>query len=442
MKNNRNKVWRTALIFFSITFLFKSFLIYISPEANTFTDISCLVNGGQMLSHGINPYDFNDNVELRTQLRLDSTAYNEWLCSDPAEWNYHSGNNLPFNLLLNGFIDLFADGNVYGYRMAYNFADSLIGVFVVLFTFGVLNVPYTILNLLLVFFLGGASPQLIVNGTMIPEDKGIQILFMVMAVWFSYRKQLFPAALFLSFSVGFKAIGIFIAPLCLYYYLTSHANSLSRHHSWKDVANELFARKHFRKSLILALLSIALFLVFYLPYASDFYKLMLNRLDFDLDNTPLHASLWRLFHTSFPDHWLLIRQYTIITLIIYTLWLFVFKNLTFELFITSVLLIFTCVILITGSLDRCNMAIQFSTILFFLKSRKIGSMLAIYYIFGSLIYIIPVIFRYFHFHDNEWVDFPLYSSYYVLGYCILYFISIFLYCRDYTSPIQKTQSIQ
>lgn len=421
-----HKAWRTALIFFSVTFLFKALLIFISPQANNFTDISCLVNGGQMLTHGINPYDFDDNVELRTQLRLDSIAYNEWLCSDPAEWNYHSGNNLPFNLLLNGFIDLFADGNVYVYRMAYNFADSLIGVFVVLFAFGALNLPYTFLNLILVFLLGGASPQLIVFGTMIPEDKGIQIVCMVMALWFSYKKKLLPAALFLSFSVGFKAIGIFIAPLCLYYFLTPQENALAQHHSWRDIVKVIFNKDNVKKTLQLTILSITFFLIFYLPYATDFYNLMLNRLDFDLDNTPLHASLWRFFHMNYPDQWLTIRQYTIAGLLIYTLWLFLYKNLTFELFITSILLIFTCVILITGSLDRCNMAMQFSTIIFFLKDRKIGSALAAYYILGSSIYIIPVISRYLNFTKTEWIDFPLFSSYFVLGFCILYFIAILL----------------
>jgi hypothetical protein len=57
--------------------------------------------------NGINPYDYNDQKELRNFLRTDSISYNEYTSRDQDSWNFQAGAALPMATLFFGGIELF-----------------------------------------------------------------------------------------------------------------------------------------------------------------------------------------------------------------------------------------------------------------------------------------------------------------------------------------------
>ncbi len=414
---------KVAVLVFVVSFFVRIVCINYTPQSNSFSDISCLVNGGQMISHGINPYDFDENTGLRQALREDDTAYNAWLCSTQELWNYHSANNLPFNLIFNGFLDYFFDGNVYYFRYAYAFLDSCIGFLTALFFFQLLRLPLTWVSTLFVALVGGLSPSLLLNGTLIPEDKGFQILLILLALWFSISRRFFLACLFLSFSIGFKAIGAVVAPICLLYYVLS-LDGFQKIEDWKRVVAELFSRPvNLKKTVLYTLVTLGLFLAIYLPYASDFSRIMSQRLLYDIDNNPNHASLWLIFFNLFPEDWQTIRTVALSVTSVVLVALFLSNLIPVDIFLISLLVLFLCGALVTGSLDRTNMAMQPAILFMALRWRKESMLLGWYYAVGGALMFLPVAYK--HFIDDT-IEYAFFSSLFVLGYCLVFY---FIVCR-------------
>ncbi|GAB3182082.1 hypothetical protein [Telluribacter humicola] len=412
------RVSQIALLVFLVSFIARVIIINFTPSSNSFADISCLVNGGQMISHGINPYDFEDNVELREKLRLDEFGDNYWLCSNQDNWNYHSANNLPFNLLFNGFLDFFFEGNVYYYRYAYAFLDSCIGYITTLFFFQLISLPINIFSIAFVLLVSSLSPALLLNGTFIPEDKGFQVLLILLSLWFSIHRKFFWACIFLSFSIGFKAIGALIAPICLAYYVLGKDNFL-KVREWQTLVKELFTpTSSLKKTVLFTVVTVALFLVIYLPFASDFSRIINQRILYDIDNAPNHSSLWIIFYRTFPESWQTIRT-TILCLITLVLLIAFLKNLLpADIFLLSILLLFLCVALLTGSLDRNNMAMQPVIVYMAMRWKKEGMILGWYYGIAGILMLIPVAYK--HFIDDT-IEYAFFSSLFVLGYCIVFY---------------------
>jgi hypothetical protein len=417
------KVRKIAFFIFIVSFLFRIVLIIYTPSANNFADISCLVNGGQMITNGINPYKFDENKQLRNELRTDSIANNAWLCSTQELWNYHSANNLPFNLLFNGILDFFYRGDVSLYRYTYALIDSLIGYVATLFLFTIIQLPINWFSILFTLFISGLSPIIILNGTLVPEDKGFQVLLMLLALWFSINKNFFYACLTLSFSIGFKAVGAIIAPICLFYYILSKENFLKIKQWWMVVWELVNTNEKLKKSAEFTLLTLLLFSLFFLPYASDFMNIASQRILYEIDNAPNHSSLWILFYNLFPQDWATIRMVSLSILFSFLIIGFLTNLIPIDIFITSMLVMFLCVTFLTGSLDRNNMAMQPAIFIMALRWKKESIILGCYYGIGGALSMIPVLYK--HLIDDG-VEYAFYSSLFVLGYCILFY-SIVIY---------------
>jgi hypothetical protein len=413
-----NQIKLIALFVFLVSFITRIIIIQLTPFANSYADISCLVNGGQMISNGINPYNFEEDIALRNELRLDPIGDNSWLCSEQSIWNYHSANNLPFNLLFNGAIDYIFNSNVYFYRYTYALIDSLIGYIATLLLFTLIRLPVTWVSILFTLFVSGLSPLIMLNGTLIPEDKGFQVLLMLLALWFSIHKEFFKATLSLSLAIGFKAIGIIVAPICLFYYVLDR-ETFQKIPTWWGTIQELFkSNERIKKSLYYLAATAVFFLVFFLPYAKGFSSIASQRILYEIENAPNHSSLWLPFYYTFPEDWATIRLVVLWTLSLTLVAAFLKNLIPLDIFILCVLVMFLCVTFLTGSLDRNNMAMQPAIFYMALRWRKESVFLGWYYIIGGMLLLIPVGYK--HFIDDD-VQYAYYSSIFVLFYCIIFY---------------------
>ena len=80
-------------------------LIIISHNKIDEIDLKIYRDAGQLVANGVNPYDYNDNVELRQQLRTDKVNFDEYVSGDQDRWNYYANSNLPLATLFFGCIE-------------------------------------------------------------------------------------------------------------------------------------------------------------------------------------------------------------------------------------------------------------------------------------------------------------------------------------------------
>lgn len=174
---------RVILIFaiFIIAFAARFYLISATGENNNFIDLCIYIDGGHLVSYGINPYDYSDGVEIREKLMTDSEAY--YPTENQEDWNNATASNLPLTLLLFGAIDRIYPEPI-GYRLIFTIFDCLLSVFIGLFMMNYWSNKMSFEKFLMILGLSALSPILINWGVLLPEDKGIQILLMVSALFF------------------------------------------------------------------------------------------------------------------------------------------------------------------------------------------------------------------------------------------------------------------
>ena len=113
----------TFVTIFLLAFVARAVLIYKTPGQHRALDLSIYIDSGQLLSNGVNPYDFSDSPELRHALRTDSVAVG-WQCETQERWNYYANGNLPLTLLLFGAIDSISTGNALLYRCIFALSST------------------------------------------------------------------------------------------------------------------------------------------------------------------------------------------------------------------------------------------------------------------------------------------------------------------------------
>lgn len=80
---------RVILVFsiFIIAFTARFYLISTTQKYSNFIDLCTYIDSGQLVSHGINPYDYSDGVGIRNKLRTDGLAFNPVLCKTQRAWS-------------------------------------------------------------------------------------------------------------------------------------------------------------------------------------------------------------------------------------------------------------------------------------------------------------------------------------------------------------------
>jgi len=266
--------------------------------------------------------------------------------------------------------------------------------------------------------LGALSPVLFYSGVIWPEDKGVEILLMVSAIYFAQSEsnnlRKYLSAFMLGLSIAFKVLGIFLIPLCLYYVLARQS--------------ELQVKEKVKLSICYLSLSGLSSLIWLVPFWPESIDILFNsRLKTAVASAPVHASMWRIINLILPVKLFVIKYLTIATVVFVTAYGFIKKILNMEVVVASALILFSAIYLETGSLDRLNIAILVSLLLLGTNHEKGAAFLTKYYFIGGLIIFVLKVVIYLLQHsiviqstviplDNEYLD-----SLFVLLYVVFYF---------------------
>jgi hypothetical protein len=403
-----NTTW--FLLIFAAAWLLRVGFIVVTPQMNSQIDLNIYVDGGQLVSNGINPYVFTEGGALRHQLRTDSTAFHPYTCNSQSRWDYYASSNLPLSLIFYGTIDFFSTGNGFLYRLVSAFFDALLGVLIVFFmlqAFGKKQFSdLSFIEKILSLGLGVLSPILFFWGVIMPEEKGIQSLLMLAALMTARSNKWLLSALLLGFSVAFKGLGVFIAPLCCWYIIGQ-----------PTVFKDFISNKNLRKPLIYIGLSLFSALIWFVPFYPEILNMMGSRLNSNINsNIPTHGAIGRLIYAGLGNHWLLVKNiFTFIFIGIHAL-LFYKKRFSFEVFTASLLLFFVDISLQNGSLDRMNIGFLIATLLICISNLANRKLLLWYYVFGSsLLFLIAAWAKF-----KQVMDFEQFDSIFGLGFVLVY----------------------
>jgi len=415
------KSWvKLGLVFF-LSFGVRFIITVLSPERNVWIDLFIYMDGGQLIANGVNPYDFNDSPSIRDSLRNDNVAFDPHTSQSQDRWNFYASGNLPLSLLYYGAIEQIAQGDAFIYRVAFALMDSILAVVLAMFIFNfwITSKKY---QFLVAAGLGVLSPYLLSAGTFLAEDKGVQILLMVAALYFSKKKSFFLATLFLGWSVAFKGLGAFIAPACLYFYLG------------EPERNKILNAITIKRTVLFTLAAVIFALQPFIFYITDVWGMMQARLGQNLvADAPQHSSIWLLPYAMFPDSWQKIKFiFTLffISVNIVGIWR---GKLGVDVVTASLLIWFTIIAMLSGSVDRLNIAMTVGILLLGASHLKAGILLSTYYVFAgsmSFAYVILVFVGRYALPGGWGTDTIASPS--CLGFVIVYTIMITYYAfKDY-----------
>jgi len=346
---------KTYMWCFLLALSLRFILILLSHSKNEDIDLKIYRDTGQLVVNGVNPYDYADKVDIRQQLRTDKDNFNDWVCSDQDKWNYYASSNLPMASLFFGAIEYFFSSPK-AYRYIFSFFDSLLSVIIVAFVINKWKfalpdnrffrmIPPKIkqsLPLLVALSLGALSPVLFLWGTYVPEPKGTGLLLILSAIYFSCSENgklnTFLSPVLLGFSVAFIGLGVFVAPLCLYYVYKNNNND-------------------FRKILFYCFIALIACLICLLPFVPELFEMMLQRVRFAVQTEPHHGSMWCVLFKMFPNAWVMIKNIFILLFVSVNIIGFFMKRLDVAILSVNLLFLFDVIYLLNGSMDRMNIAL-------------------------------------------------------------------------------------
>jgi hypothetical protein len=386
-----------VLIVFTSALYIRLTYIFNTPNSNYSLDLQIYEAGGALISNGINPYNFKDKTALRQLLRNQSS--DPWIRNKQEAWDRYASSNLPLNLMFFGVLSIIQH-NPFFYRIAFAFFDSMLSVLVFIFIFLYWQNKYNNFFVLLgkwicSLVLGMISPILLQWGTIYPEDKGLEILLILVAIICALSKRKFLryylGAFFLGLSIAFKGLGIFFVPFYLIQIFTLKKYNL----------NNIIA------SLVILSISSLIWFIPFLPYV---ITMMTDRLSSNSTGIPIHASMWVWIYDSFPQIWDEIRIGVIFVLSLLGIWGYIKKRINSLNFCGIILFIFTTLYLLAGSLDRIHIGILLSILC-------IGSLNIFSGFFLSSLYILLGIASMKWDWGREWVE-SIYVFIFVCAYII------------------------
>ena len=416
--SNKQKI--VVFVFF-LALIVRLLLILTNHTKNKFTDLNIYRETGQLVKSGINPYKYTEDLEIRNKLRLDTIAYDPSVSQTQESWDYYTSSNLPMSSLHYGLIDKITNSNPVAFRIIFSFFDSVLSVIVVLFLIKYWKLTSTWLNLILVLGAAALSPTLLLWGSIVPEDKGLQTLFMLLAVWLAKDKKWTLSSVLLGISVAYKGLGIFISPLCLFFIMGQPENIFRINSS------------QLKKGAIYTLLSLFFAAIWFLPYMPEVISMMLARLSSNLNVDPGHGSIWTSVYKSFPGNWVYIKSTLIIVISLIWSYTFLFKKLNIPAISLFLLVLFVDIMLLQGSLDRMNIGIMISMILFCFIDIKYCRILVWYTIIASWpLYIRSLI----NGNPDETID-----GLFTIGYLIIFTLyPIYYLYKTKSSPMQDSMT--
>lgn len=385
-------------------------LVMDTPEMNKWIDLAIYADGGQLIVNGVNPYNFTDNMPLRDSLRRDTVAYNYYVDESQERWNFYSSGNMPLTLLYFGLIEKISNGDLFGYRIIFAITDSIMAVWLAVFILQHWQFNKKHLSYLAIIGIGVLSPVILYHGTLLPEDKGLQILLIVAALHFAKKKNFVLGSLLLGWSIAFKGFGVFIAPLCLYYFLNEPS-------SLKDV----FETAGMKKAGLFIVATTVFALQPFILYMTEVFDMLFGRLDQNLNAmAPSHSSVWRFIYFSFPHAWTTIKSTTIVIFLALNIWGLLRGKFGLNIITGSLLIWFVDISLLAGSLDRMNIGFVIAILLVGMTHTTAALLMSAIYVFaGSIVFFSGYVYVHkLDTHDPELMD-SAFSLVFTLGYIFI-----------------------
>ena len=416
--SNRKKI---ILFVFFLALIVRLLLILTNHTKNKFTDLNIYRETGQLVKNGLNPYKYTEDTEARNKLRLDTIAYDPYVSQTQDVWDYFTSSNLPMSSLHYGLIDKITNSSPVAFRIIFSFFDSVLSVIIILFLIKFLQLRSNWLNLIWLLGAAALSPTLLLWGSIVPEDKGLQTLLMLSAAWLAKDKKLLLSSVLLGISVAYKGVGIFISPLCLFFIMDQPQNIFR------------LGASQVKNGLIYTLLSLLFAALWFLPYTPEIFTMMHSRLTSNLNYEPTHGSIWTLVFKRFPETWISIKSALIIVTSLIWSYTFIFRKLNIPAISLFLLVLFVDIMLLQGSLDRMNIGIMVSSILFCFIDIKYCRILIWYTIIaGWSLYIKSLITG----MPDEMID-----GLFTFGYVILFSLYPFFWLfKTKSSPKQDIVS--
>jgi hypothetical protein len=404
------KLQKIYLGTFLLAFFVRSCLIFFTPEKNKLIDLLIYRDAGQLVVNGINPYDYGDQKELRHYMRLDSVSFNAYTSKDQDSWDYFAGSNLPMATLCFGLIEYFFASDL-AYRFIFAFFDSLLAVLVLAIVVNKWkrNSSSTINDetqkklqyyfpLVIGLILGAISPILLLHGTVNAEHKGMGLLLILSAIYFSDNSQkiysVFISPLLLGCSISFIGLGVFIVPICFY---------------------NVYKLNGFRYLILYCFIALASCIIWLLPFFPELITMMKVRIN-QASITPGHGSMYVIFYKIMPLKVVVFLR-NIVTLLFIGINIIgaLKKRLNVAILSASLIFTFTCIYVVLGTMDRMNIALMTVIILLlYSKFYKMTILLVLlYFIHGSFTFFYAFITK----HIRTEFD-----GYFILVFSLIYFI--------------------
>lgn len=327
-----------CLIVIAVT---RSAIILGSNDAGI--DITIYREVGQLVVNGINPYDFSSNGGLRSALRADGYGIEPRVIRGLDEYNHYVSGNLPASTALYGLIEWVAHGGSKWWRLALALGDILTAAaaFFLFARAGVLLDTFAkqaSFSLAMIYY-----PSAIQWGVIHAEDKQFQTALMLLLAGLvakSASKVPVVAAVAIgavaSFGVLFKALGVFLVPSVLSYF-----------------------RARPRHEFVLALVFAALIAGgFFLYFGMSFIPLMGARAVGGSSALAVsHGSPWTLLPLDAARY---ARPILCAILLVWVSFAYYREKIDLLNLCAATCVIFTCLWITSGGMDRMNMAMIFA----------------------------------------------------------------------------------
>lgn len=344
---SRRLIGRLAIIALAATtcFVARIWIIDASGQLDRTIDLNIYRTVGALVLQGVNVYDPHDKLDIRDRIRTNPLYFDDYASSDPGGWQYYISGNLPGSTTFYGFADYLSLGDPHYWRVLLACADTLV-VVAGLFWIFLFSTHPVIDATVAAAFLGFYPPHLRM-GTVLAEDKQIQVLLMLSFIVVLYRQssQLVKTAiggLVLGQAIMFKFVGVFLV-------LPAYRILRRREFNW------------------LAVFSVFSALAITAPYGISFIRAMWWRLYGNLANPPAHASIFSIFPERFQT--LSFKISLLAFLVSWLIWLFYRSRIDALNMASGFIVCFLCVSLGAGSIDRANMAILFCSMTVISMSR-------------------------------------------------------------------------
>jgi hypothetical protein len=333
--------WLTVLAILAT----RALIIAATPQYGDLIDLSIYREAGQLVLHGIDPYDFDTDASARERFRLDGRGADAYVSHTQERYDYFVASNLPGSTLLYALLEWASGGSPLGWRVALVLGDLLMAFGAYLLCrragldLGRVGNKLGFLTLLV------AYPSLLMWGAVVPEDKQFQIGFMLVTA-----ALLLPvpqrakaagstAALACTFALGilFKAMGAILFPALL----------------------RPLAGRTRREQVLFALVFVAVILLIVGPFSGSFVQRIARRVHTGSIEQAHHGSPWTLL--PWPAAVSVLRPVAAVGALALLGFAYLRKKIDLLNALAGTLVAFICVWITNGSMDRMNIAMIFAS---------------------------------------------------------------------------------